>query len=145
MKAYMLKSNKTIDPFNDHPRDCLIINRKLSEHQEDALKSMDCILVPVSDVSGINDSEEYIFFVDSLYFDWGLLAAFLSESRKIGRRTVCALKSDLMTLRTVVNTQDVKKNKDSVEYAMHYVPAGMPAGESTPVVIDSYKSVVGLP
>jgi acetyltransferase-like isoleucine patch superfamily enzyme len=145
LRAYMLTSNKTIEPFGDHPRDCLILNRKLSELQEDVLQSLGCVLVPVPDVSMIKDPEEHIIFVDSLYFNNTLLTTFLAESRRLNKRTVCSLKSGLLTLRTIVNTQDVKINNDSVEYGLYYVPAGSSTGELVPVVMNPDKFYEDIP
>jgi hypothetical protein len=118
MKAYILISNKTIEPFGDHPRDCLIINRKLSELQEEALQGSVSIIKSVSDVSEINDSEEHIIFVDSLYFTRELLVEFITRSRKLNRPTLCAACPGLTTLRSVTNTQDVKLYADRIEYGL---------------------------
>jgi hypothetical protein len=145
IKAYMLASNKTIEPFGDHPRDCLVLNRKLNELQENVLQSLGCVLVPVPDVSMVKDSEEHIIFVDSLYFNNTLLTTFLAESRRLNKRTVCRLKSGLLTLRTIVNTQDVKINDDSVDYGLYYVPAGSSPGEPAPVVMNPDKFYEDIP
>jgi len=135
MKAYMIKSRKTIEPFKEHPRDCLIANRKLRDLQESVLESLDIELILIED-SRIQDQEEHIFFTDSLYFNRELLIEFISRSRELRRNTVCALKPGTFTLRTIVATQDVAVYDDRVEYDLHYVPAGDRSGEILPVIIE---------
>jgi hypothetical protein len=53
----MIESERRIAPFGDHPRDCLIVNRRLGELQKEALQSLGLILkatpkgTPVEDAS----------------------------------------------------------------------------------------------
>jgi acetyltransferase-like isoleucine patch superfamily enzyme len=136
MKAYMLMSNKTIEPFGDHPRDCLIINRKLSELQECALRSLDCVLESVSDVSEIKDPDEHIIFFDSLYFTEKLLAEFINRSRELKKYTLCAISPGVTVLRTISNTQDVQTFDDRIEYGLYYKPAESQNEVPVPVIID---------
>lgn len=136
MKAYMLKSNKTIEPFGDHPRDCLIINRKLGDLQKETLHGSGHILKPVADVSETKDEEEHIIFVDSLYFTRELLAEFITRSRKHGGHTVCAASPGVTTLRSVISTQDVMVHPDRFEYGLHYLPARSQNETPVSMVID---------
>ena len=145
MKAYMIKTGRRIEPFNDHPGECLIANQKLSGLQEDVLQSLGHVLESAPDVSKINDPEEHIVFVDSLYFNRELLQTFISESRRLKKRTVCGLKSGVATLRTVTATQDVKINEDGVEYGLEYIPGGSLPGEPLPVVMNSDRFYEDLP
>lgn len=112
MKAYMLVSNKTIDPFGDHPRDCLIANKPLSILQQEALASQRLSLMPVADQAQINDREEYLLFDDYVYFTPELLDEFISKSRSLRCRTVAALKPGVSTLRTIIATQTVDIHKE---------------------------------
>jgi len=111
MKAYMIRTKKKIEPFGDHPGDCLISNNELKAIQKSVLDDMALNLAIVEDNNSIKDSEEHIIFTDSLYFNRKLLETFISESRKTQQRTVCALHTGVTTLRTVVNTQDVTRKE----------------------------------
>jgi len=136
MDVYMLVSNKTIEPFGDHPRDCLIVNRKLSELQEEALRGCGLSLNAISDVSEIDGSKEHIVFTDSLYFTRELLVEFIGRSRKLNQNTLCAASPGVTTLRSVVNTQDVVIYPDRIEYGLRYFPANSSNRESIPIIID---------
>ncbi|MFC1949816.1 hypothetical protein ACFLW0_06570 [Chloroflexota bacterium] len=145
MKAYIIESNKKLDPFNEHPRDCLIGNQKLGEIQESILKDLGLQLITISDTAQIEDTDEHIAFTDSLYFSKELLTDFIAQSRIKKQRTVCALKPGTFTLRTVVATQDVKISDDSVEYGLYYSPADNSQGTMVPVVMETDQLIEGVP
>ena len=147
MKAYMVRSEKRIAPFGDHPRDCLIANKPLGVIQEEVLKSIGIDLVALDDESSINDGGEYLVFGDQLYFSVELLSEFIFESRNMKRSTVAALKPGLTTIRTIVNTQDVSFHPDRIEYDLRYVPSGGPRSGFQPIVIeaDQMQEIVLFP
>ena len=136
VKAYMLKSNKTIDPLNEHPRDCLIINRKLSDLQEEVLRASGHTIEFTPAISDINDPEEHIIFEDSLFFTRELLDEFIAKSRQSNKHTICAAKPGITTLRTVTNTQDVKTYPNRIEYGLYYMPTRPQNEVPLPVIID---------
>ena len=137
MKAYMIASSKTIDPFGDHPQDCLIGNQKLGEIQESVLSNLGFELVTISGNTEVKDEDEHIIFTDRLFFTKELLTDFIAQSRNKRQRTVCALKSGIFTLRSVVATQDVKISDEVVEYCLYYSPGKDLTGEAIPIVIDT--------
>ncbi|MFC1968620.1 hypothetical protein ACFLVX_04470 [Chloroflexota bacterium] len=147
MNAYMIISQKSINPFGDHPRDCLITNQTLATLQQDALLSLRLELRPLQSATDIVDSSEHIVFADSLYFTRELLKEFLTQSRGLQRRTVCSAKPGVATLRSVVNTQDVRVYPDRIEYGLHYVPAGSVMDEPVAVVIglDQFREAFNMP
>ncbi len=136
MKAYMVQSKKAIEPLGEHPRECLILNRKLSELQEDALRRQGVEVEATADASRVKDSREHLLFDDCLFFTPELLREFIDRSRKLRGPTVCALKPGITTLRTVVATQEVSIHPDRVEFGLHYVPEEGQAGPLHPVVIE---------
>lgn len=136
MKAYMLKSDKRIDPFGDHPGDCLVTNRRLREIQEETLQQAGLELADISEASQVDDPEEHVVFGDSLLFTREAIDEFLARSREKRNCTVGALKRGLATLRSIVATQDVLIHEDRVEYALRYYPAQGDRGNAVPVVID---------
>lgn len=144
MKAYRLESTRCIEPFNDHPGDCLILNRPLREHQEAALRGLDIAMVPAGQAPA-HDPEEHLVFGDHLYFSAELLREFVTRSRLMGGPAVAALRPGLGTLRTVVRTQEAAVYPDRVEYDLRYVPAGRRDGPVRPVVIDPGGLRDGIP
>ena len=145
MKAYMLKTDKRIEPFGDHPGNCLIVNKPLKEHQEEVLEGLKIDLVTVASESEIRDQQEHLAFGDHLYFTPEFLREFITRSRRAGGKTVAALKPGLGTLRTVVKTQEVAILPDRVEYDLRYVPAGQPEGKCQAITIDPGDLQDGIP
>ena len=138
MNAYIVESNKKIEPFGDHPRDCLIGNRKLGDIQKEVLQSLTLTLKATSDPKQIEDPNEHIVFVDSLLFSKEMLQEFIKQSRKLKRPTICAVKPPDLTgvFDRVLATQEVQIYPDRIEYALHYVPPLTSRGEPVPVLIN---------
>jgi hypothetical protein len=147
MKAYIVQSNKKIEPFGDSPRDCLIANRKLSEIQKQVLQILGIELKAIPDAAKIEDPDEHIVLGDSLFFTKELMKEFINRSRRLKSCTTCAIKPGLVTLHSMVATQDVKIHADRVEYALRYMPTQKLRGEPVPVVIDAeqFSQVIPMP
>jgi acetyltransferase-like isoleucine patch superfamily enzyme len=145
MKAYMIESNKKIEPFGDHPHDCLIANRKLGDLQKEALQSLGMELQVTTSSIQVDDSEEHIVFDDSLFFTKELLREFIGGSQRAKGCTVCAVKPGLVTRSTMIPTQDVRIHDDRVEYSLRYSPGRDLRGEVAPVVIDPEQYSERLP
>ena len=137
MKAYVVLSNKQIEPFGDHPRDCLITNRKLGDLQQETLQELGLDLRTIEDASQISDNNEYIILGDNLFFTKKVLQEFIERSHEIKANTICALKPGIVTLRSVVTTQDVQIHPDYVAYNLKYVPANNVTSETVPVIINA--------
>ena len=136
MRAYILPTDFTIDPFGDRPGDCLIGNRALRDLQAGVLYSLGIPLQQVDSTSEVDDSDERLLVTDSLFFSTELIREFIQVSRKRGRSTVCALKRGLFTHHSLVTTQQVSVHPDRVEYGLRYEPGRGRSGEAEPVVID---------
>jgi len=136
MKAYIVQSRSKIEPFGDHPRECLIGNRSLAQHQEETLRALDLEPGVIPDARQIGDRSEHVVLRDSLFFTRELLQEFLLRSRELGVPTVCCAKPGSETRNSIVTTQDVRVYSDRVEYGLNYLPAGSTTGEARPVVID---------
>ena len=138
MNAYMIESNKKIEPFGDHPRDCLIGNRRLGDIQKEVLQGLGLTLKNATTARQIEDPEEHIVFDDSLFFTKELLQEFIKQSRKLKRPTICAVKPPDLTgvFDRVLATQEVRLYPDRIEYGLRYVPALNSQGVPVPALID---------
>lgn len=136
MKAYLVKSNKIVEPFGDHPGDCLVANRKLSEIQKQVLQSLGIELKTMQDAAQAADPDEHIILGDSLFYTKELMKEFVDKSRRLKSCTTCAIKPGLVTIHSMVPTQDVKIHIDRVEYHLRYMPTKKLRGEPVPLVID---------
>ncbi len=147
MKAYMIRSNKKIEPFGDHPHECLIGNRKLREIQDEVLRGLGLELEAMQDPAQVQDPDEHIVLEDSLFFTKEALQEFIARSRKLKGSTVCALKSGVVTTQSMVATQDVRIHDDRVEYGLRYTPVKGLRGEPVPIVIDpdQFFEIVPMP
>jgi acetyltransferase-like isoleucine patch superfamily enzyme len=136
MKAYIVESTNKIEPFGDHPHNCLIANKKLGEIQRDVLRKLNLELKVVPSVTLVSDPQEHIVLEDSLFFTEELVKEFLERSRAMKRSTVCALKRGLFTAHSMVTTQNVTIYPDRVEYGLRYVPPKKLRSEPVPLVIN---------
>ena len=147
MRAYIINTRKIIEPFGEHPRDCLISNKTLREIQESLIRTFNIDLIEVEEESQIHDSEEHLILIDSLYFNKKLLEEFISRSRELKKNTVCAVKPGIFTLRSIISTQDVIKHNDRIEYNLRYVTPLGQKGDTVPVVFnaDKYHENLSMP
>lgn len=145
MKAYMVQNSKRVDPFGDHPGDCLVLNKPLAVFQVEALRDNGCEVVRVPHASDIPDGHECLVFDESLFFTPELIGDFVAKSRRTNASTVCALKRGITTLRSVVATQDASVCPDRVEYNLRYVPGNGKRDVFRPVVIEPDEFLEFLP
>ena len=73
MRAYIVKSQKTIEPFGDKPQGSLIANETLALSQISALSDLNLEVVSMDD-DHIQDREVREILSDCLYFIWELMA-----------------------------------------------------------------------
>jgi len=136
MNAYLLiEKDKTIEPFGEHPRQCLIANKKLCDYQREVLVKLGINYNIASSVPDHNFREEYIVFGESIYFTSEFISRFIAESRKTGCATVCGLKKDITTMRTAVNLQDIQDRGEYVELNLRYFPQDYSSRGKTTVVL----------
>lgn len=140
-----MQSKKQIDPFGEHPRDCLIRNKTLITLQKEILSSLGLEPILIPNGYQVDDPDEYIIFDDSLYFTQELLKEFIVRSRRQRNCTTCALRSGIATVRSVLATQEVKICPNHIEYGLHYLPEEKSRGEYQPVVIEPDQIYAGIP
>jgi acetyltransferase-like isoleucine patch superfamily enzyme len=137
MKAYIIRTNRKIEPFGDNASDCLVGNKKLTVWQRYSLLNQGIKPCFVSSKNEIKKGEECLCLNDNLYFTPELLQEFLAKSREKNNSTVCALKKGITTLRTGANLQDVDDCGSYVNYGLKYFPEGDPDAICVSVIIDA--------
>ena len=145
MYAYILSTAKKLEPFGEHPRDCLIGNRSLEHRQDDALRSLGISPLRVADAGSISDPNAHLVLEDRLYFTPELIAEFVAKSRVRKTSTRCALKQGPVTEHTAVFTQDVPLMNGAYAYALRYEPAMRARQMPESVVIDPEQYYEPLP
>ncbi|MBE0480587.1 MAG: hypothetical protein IBX68_06370 [Dehalococcoidia bacterium] len=147
MKAYIVETARRIDPFGEHPGDCLIANSRLSEIRAEVLQNLGMEVRRVPDAAQVVDADEHIIMGASLFFTRELVKEFIDRSRKLKACTTCAIKPGLVTLHTLTATQDVKTTADRVEYDLHYIAPGSMREERVPVVIEpeQFSQILPMP
>lgn len=96
MKAYAIRIDKPIKPFNEPARDCLVLNQTIADVQAEIFGKAGMEIVSVSDASKISDTNEYLVLGDNLFFTPELLNEFVERSRQGRDATVCALNMELL-------------------------------------------------
>lgn len=139
MKAYLIRNDKRIEPFNEPARDCLVLNRTIASLQAEVFSRMGIESVSISDESEVADSDEHIVLGDNLYLTSELLSEFVGRSRTERRSTVCALKHGVTTLRTAVSVQNVKSCHGYTEYNLRCFPGAKHRKDARALVIEPDK------
>jgi len=147
MKAYVIRNDKKIEPFDEPARDCLVLNRTIADMQAEIFARAEMEMISVSDTSKVFDANEHLVLGDNLYFTPELLKEFVERSRRSGGTTVCALKNGVTTLRTATSVQNVKTCQGHTEYNLRYFPSAERRGDLRTVVIepDEFSASIAMP
>ncbi len=137
MKAYLLVDlDKKIEPFGEHPRECLVGNRKLYDYQKETLFKLGIDFNVVMDFPSGDFEEECIVFSECLCFTPEFLSQFIVKARLLRGPVVCRLKKGITTLRTAASLQETKDCEDSIEMPLWYFPSKSGKKVEAVVVID---------
>ncbi len=147
MKAYMMRNDKRIEPFNEPAHDCLVLNQTIADAQAEVFSRMGIESVSILDMSEIADSEEHLVLGDNLYFTPELFSEFVGRSRSQKSAAVCALKHGVTTLRTATSVQDVKTCQGYTEYNLRYFPEAKHKGVARAIIIepDDFSASIATP
>ena len=145
MRAYVVATQKTLQPFGEHPRECLVGNVSLQRVQQEALKQAGLVPVRVDSASAIRDDDAHLIVEDRLFFTPELIAHFLAQSRARGTSTRCAMKCGPVTETTAAATQGVPMSEGAFAYELHFEPAARLRGEPALVVVDPEQDYAPLP
>jgi carbonic anhydrase/acetyltransferase-like protein (isoleucine patch superfamily) len=144
MRAYITSTRSLLEPFGDHPQDCLVGNRTLRDMQALALRKVGIEPVHVADAKAIQDSQPHLILEDRLFFTPELIAAFLARSRRLSTSTRCAIKPGLVATTASVPTQGVPSIAGGFVYELRYEP-GQAHTEPTQVLIDPEQDFEPMP
>ncbi|MEK7652372.1 MAG: hypothetical protein AAB334_00240 [Patescibacteria group bacterium] len=145
MKAYIIKNQIQIEPFFEDSETLLIGNKCLKGLQKESLESLGIIAVFFDSNLKIDDDDEYLILDSAIYFTAPLLREFIDKSKKINSPTVCSLKLGVFTNQTIVNTQNVKKYEDRIEYNIFYYPQKyLRNQEIKPIVLENDQDYENL-
>ena len=145
MKVYIVQNENEIEPFLENAKDVLIGNEKLSIIQKKAFSKLNLVPIQINDINKISDADEHLVLGEEIYFSADLLKEFINKSRKLNCETVCAVKKGIFTLRTFVNTQEIKSSNDYIEYNLRYYPTKNKKGEPQIVIFDLDQSLENVP
>ncbi len=125
MKAYIVSTDVTIEPFGDRAADVLLANRPLSEHQRTTFKKVGMDVVTVGSVDEINDTEFFLTY-DNVYFSPAVLRRFRKAALAGGRSAVCALPKGAFTdytdfLRARPEMTDASTGEKVLPYGLFYI------------------------
>ena len=142
MRAFVSKTDTRIMPFNEHPQELLIQNKKLLEHQNEILKQLG---IEYEQSNNLTSESERIIFKDTVFFSKRLIESFIEKSRKIGKPTQCILKKGNFTKTTVSSVMDLDDLGQSLGYRLYYIPSSRKvAKEFFPVEIDPDEFIQNL-
>jgi len=146
MKAYIVRTGKIIEPFNELPCDCLIGNKTLAMWQQECFLMLGIKPIVLTSKQQIKETDEYIIVGDNVYFTPELLIEFVTRSQQKKKNTICSLKHGVTTQRTISNTQNVSRKEGYVEYNLRYLPKEKFRKEdSVPIIIDPDQTWEYLP
>jgi len=147
MKAFIIRADRVISPFNEHLRSLLILNRPLKDHQEGTLRDLNIDFKLIDKPSEVDEEGEKVVFYDYTYFSKNLLEEFLRESRRRGKATICSLKKGAFTSRTVTSTMNVEEEGGYIAYKLFYYPDGLKEGDPDRLLLnpDEYVEEMRFP
>jgi len=93
MKAYILRTDTLISPFQDAPGQALVLNRSIGERQEETLRKLGLEPERIESTDQVR-AKEYLLFPDYVYCSAKLLKAFLKAVRKHGECRRLALEAN---------------------------------------------------
>ncbi|MFC1850635.1 glycosyltransferase [candidate division CSSED10-310 bacterium] len=79
LKAFIVKSDRTIDPFGDPVSESRILNTRLIDYQQKLFKEASIPVQVVENEENIKETEPYLVVKDYVFFTPALLKIFLKE------------------------------------------------------------------
>lgn len=147
MKAYVIRNDKRIEPFDEPARECLVLNQTIADVHAELFAGVGMEMISISDASQIADPNEHIVLGDNLYLTPELLCEFVERSRREKNVAVCAMKCGLTTLRTAVSAQNMPTHSGYTEYDLHYFPEAeyIEATRALVIAPDDFSASVAMP
>lgn len=122
MHAYLLRSERVIDPFGP-VADVLIRNRRLADLQGDAFRKLGLQPRLISRVEEIRDDGELVLVEDSIFFTERFLRIFLDQARKQGKPCQCHINAELFN--PVADMTTYMSGGSEEPIGIFYYPSGV--------------------
>jgi len=132
MHAYIVTTHQKLEPFGEHPRDCLVGNVPLHRVQDTALQRAGLKPIRVNSLHDIRDEGEHLILEDRLFFTPELISTFVERSRALKSRTRCGLKAGVVTESTGVATQGLPHAGEAYLFELLYSPQQQPRDRVLP-------------
>jgi acetyltransferase-like isoleucine patch superfamily enzyme len=145
MYAYIVATHKTLQPFGEHPRECLVGNVSLQRVQQEALTQAGLDPVRVESVSAIRDDHPHVILEDRLFFTPELIEQFVVQSGAQGKSTRCAMQPGPVTDTTAAATQGVPMTEGAFVYDLRFEPAARLRGAPALVILNPEQDYAPLP
>lgn len=82
MKFYRLKNNSTLHSFGDVMGDCPILEKKLSQHQEEYVHPHGGTITDISNIADIHEKDSYFLFHEDLFFSELFLSSAIKTAQE---------------------------------------------------------------
>ncbi|HBC75662.1 MAG TPA: hypothetical protein DC017_12590 [Candidatus Wallbacteria bacterium] len=138
MKAFVIRTDTSIPPFNDHCGDILILNEKLRDYQSRVLTEagFDCKFVTRPELKTENTAGALIFD-DDIFFTPEFLNEFIARSLKNAHETSRAALEKTLFTKQIAILQNLGENESIIEYPLYFSKsAGFDPSRAANVIIN---------
>jgi acetyltransferase-like isoleucine patch superfamily enzyme len=127
MKAYILPSHVTIDPFGDEVGESYVGNRTLDEHQKMVLEKAGLQVEAINSIDQI-DQAEFLLVYDDVFFTSRVMDAFVKTAKKEKRSLHLGLPADSLFVKRTQSLQDIEFDQDQnlILYRIYYIHTATP-------------------
>lgn len=120
-KAYVVRTETFIPPFNDHCGDILILNEKLRDHQARTLAGagFECRFVG-RDALAKEDLSGALIVDDDIFFTPEFLREFIARARAGGADLMRAALEKTLFSKQIAVLQNLRENESVIEYPVYF-------------------------
>jgi len=124
MKAFIIKTNTVIPPFNDHCGDILILNERLRDYQARVLSEAGFESVRLESAALKDENlSGALVLTDDIFFTPEFLAEFLKRAMAADAPLVRAALEKTLFTKQIAILQRLKENESVMEYPLYYSKA----------------------
>lgn len=121
-RAFIIRTETRIAPFNDRASETLVVQRPLRERQREALVELGLEFHAVARIEDIpSDAYPSLVFTDDLYFNADALGEFLRLSRSASGSTRCAISKTTAFARLFTPSEDDDPTRGRIRFPLYYL------------------------